>query len=290
MKKAINIWSFPAAWDLARKLELAAQAGFAGFEPDLSENGPIHLGSTEAELSAVRTLAENLGLQFSGLATGLYWGANAASGDSAVRERAAHVLRRQIECAAALGIDTVLVIPGVVGADFLPDAEPVPYDVAYDRARAFIGAAVPLAARHRVHLAIENVWNKFLLSPLEMRAFIDSFGSEWVGSYLDVGNVLASGYPEHWISILGPRIRRVHFKDFRRAFGTIHGFVELLSGDVHWPAVVAALRSVDYTGWVAAEMIPPIPFYKHHPEVLIGNASRAMDAILGAQGMLNPNS
>jgi len=280
MKKAINIWSFPSEWDLSRKLEVAAEAGFAGFEPDLSEHGPIRPDSTESELAAVRALAEKHGLQLSGLATGLYWGANAASADPAVRERAAHLLRRQIECASSLGIDAVLVIPGVVGADFIPGAEEVPYDLAFERARAFIAGAIPLAARRRVHLAVENVWNKFLLSPLEMRAFVDSFGSEWVGSYLDVGNVLVTGYPEHWISILGARLRRVHFKDFRRAVGTIHGFVELLSGDANWPAIVAALRGADYAGWVAAEMIPPAPFYKHHPEVLIANASRAMDAIL----------
>jgi hexulose-6-phosphate isomerase len=281
MKKSINTWSFPSEWELSRKLQAAAKAGFAGFEPDLSEKGPIGLASTEAELGAVRALAEKHGVQFSGLATGLYWAANAASDDPAVRERAALVLHRQIECASALGIDAVLVIPGVVGADFLPDAPPVPYDLAYERAREFVAAALPLAAKKRVCLAIENVWNKFLLSPLEMRAFVDSFGSEWVGSYFDVGNALATGYPEHWISILGARLRRVHFKDFRRGVGTIHGFVELLSGDANWPAVVAALRAAKYEGWVAAEMIPPIPFYKHHPEVLIANASRAMDAILG---------
>ena len=242
MKKSINIWSFPVEWDRSRKLAAVAEAGFAGFEPDLSENGPISLQSTALDLAAVRGLADRHGLQFSGLATGLYWAGNAASADPAVRERAAQILRRQIECAAALGIDAVLVIPGVVGADFIPGAEPVPYDLAYERARALIAGALPLAARHRVHLAVENVWNKFLLSPLEMRGFIDSFGSEWVGSYLDVGNVLATGYPEHWISILGPRLRRVHFKDFRRGVGTIHGFVELLSGDANWPAVVAPLR------------------------------------------------
>jgi L-ribulose-5-phosphate 3-epimerase len=160
----------------------------------------------------------------------------------------------------------------------------VPYDAAYERAHAFIAAALPLAEQHRVCLAIENVWNKFLLSPLEMCAFIDSFGSAWVGSYLDVGNVVATGYPEHWIRILGSRIKRVHFKDYRRAVGTVHGFVELLSGDVNWPAVMRELRAIGYTGWVAAEMIPPVPFYKHCPETLIENTARALDRIfaLGA--------
>jgi hexulose-6-phosphate isomerase len=128
---------------------------------------------------------------------------------------------------------------------------------------------------------VENVWNKFLLSPLEFRAFIDSFQNERVGAYFDVGNVLATGYPEDWIATLGHRIGRVHFKDYRRNVGSADGFCDLLSGDVNWPEVMRALRAVPYDGWVAAEMIPPVPFYKHCPEVLIPNTSRAMDAIFG---------
>jgi L-ribulose-5-phosphate 3-epimerase len=279
MKKSINIWSFPFDWDFQRKLAVAHEAGFEGFEPELAESGAICLGSGADELSAAKMLAENHGLTLSGLATGLYWGANAASNDPAVRQRAADILHRQIECAAALGIDAVLVVPGAVGVDFIPDAEVVPYDTAYERARAFVQNALPAAERHRVCIAIENVWNKFLLSPLEMRDFIDSFQSEWVGSYLDVGNALATGYPEHWIRILGHRIKRVHFKDYRRAVGSVAGFVDLLSGDVRWPAVMRELRAIGYSGWVAAEMIPPVPFYKYSPEILIQNTSRAMDAI-----------
>ncbi len=112
-----------------------------------------------------------------------------------------------------------------------------------------------------------------------MRALIDSFGSDRVGSYFDVGNVLATGYPEHWIEILGQRIKRVHFKDYRRNVGSADGFCDLLSGDVDWAAVMGTLNATGYDGWVAAEMIPPVPFYKHCPEVLIHNTSRAMDAI-----------
>ncbi len=286
MKKAINIWSFPVAWDLPRILAIAAEAGFVGFEPALGETGPIRLDSQPGELREVRQMADKEGLKLCSLATGLYWQANAASEDSSVRERAARILGRQIECAAELGVDTVLVIPGSVGADFVPGAEEIPYDIAYARARAFIEAALPMAARNGVRLAIENVWNKFLLSPLEMRDFIDSFGTPWVGSYLDVGNVLATGFPEHWISILGSRIQRLHFKDFRRSVGTIHGFVDLLAGDANWPAIVNALSATRYEGWVTAEMIPPAPFYRHHSEVLIRNTSAALDSIL--QGCASP--
>jgi len=146
MKKSMNIWSLPAEWDFARKLAAVRKAGFAGFEPDLSESGPINLDSTVEELAAVRHLAAEHGLTLSGLATGLYWGSNPASADAAIRERAARTLRRQIECAAALGIDSILVVPGAVGVDFIPGAEVVPYEIAWERATAFIGAALLLAA------------------------------------------------------------------------------------------------------------------------------------------------
>ena len=279
MKKSISIWSFPGDWSFERKLKSAREAGFQGFEPELAETGPINLSSSAEDLASASALARQYGLSLSGLATGLYWGANAASADPAVRQRATDILHQQIECAANLGIDAVLIVPAAVGVDFLPEAEVVPYDLACDRARALVEAALPAAERLRVSICIENVWNKFLLSPLEMRDFIDSFQSEWVGSYLDVGNALATGYPEHWIRILGHRIKRVHFKDYRRAVGRTAGFVDLLSGDVNWPAVMRELRAIDYSGWVAAEMIPPSPFYKYCPEVLIQNTSRAMDAI-----------
>ncbi|MEY4939947.1 MAG: hypothetical protein RIQ93_1682 [Verrucomicrobiota bacterium] len=279
MKKAISTWSFPPDWTLDRQLATARDAGFAGFEIDLTEAGPVGLKSTPAEVQAIRKKIEAAGLQVSGLATGLYWGSNAASNDGAVRQRAAEILAKQIESAAHLGVNAILVIPGSVGVDFIPGGEVVPYEVAHARAHAFLKAALPAAERANVTLCVENVWNKFLLSPLEMKAFIDALQSERAGSYFDVGNALITGYPEHWIGILERRIRRVHFKDFRRNVGTIDGFCDLLSGDVNWPAVVQALRQISYDGWIAAEMIPPVPFYKHCPEVLIHNTSRAMDSI-----------
>ncbi len=288
MKKAISTWSFPPEWTLDKKLGVAAEAGFAGFEIDLTEDGPVAMTSTPEELQTVRRKVEAAGLQISGLATGLYWGANAASGDETVRKRAREILARQIESAVHLGVDAILVIPGSVGVDFIPGAEVVPYELAHRRALDFLKEALPAAERSKVTLCVENVWNKFLLSPLEMKAFIDDFRSDGVGSYFDVGNALQTGYPEHWIGTLGPRIRRVHFKDYRRNVGTVDGFCDLLSGDVNWPAVMQAFRNIRYDGWIAAEMIPPVPFYKYCPETLIHNTSRAMDSIhrLGAEAIL----
>lgn len=284
MKKSISIWSFYTSDGLQEKLLLAKEAGFEGFEIDLTEAGSVNLKSTKEDLLAVRRLADKAGITLSGLATGLYWGANAVSAEQTNRDRAADVLKQQLFCAHELGVDTVLVVPGAVGVDFIPGCEIVPYELAYERATAFIKQALPDAVKLGVKIGIENVWNKFLTSPLEMRAFIDQFKSDHVGAYFDVGNTLVNGYPEHWIEILGSRILRVHFKDYRRAVGSVDGFCDLLSGDVNWPEVVKALHAIKYTGWVAGEMIPPVPFYKHCPEVLIHNTSRAMSAILNLKG------
>ncbi len=280
MKKSVSIWSLPATLTLAEKLRLAHDAGFDGFEIDLSDSGPLTLNSSSSEISEVRALAEQSGIELSGVATGLYWGANPASNIPAVRALAETILKKQIEIAHCLGLDAVLVVPATVGADFIPNCEIVPYDTAWQRATDFVRAALPIAEKSRVRICIENVWNKFLLSPIEMRQFIAQFDSEWIGAYFDVGNALNVGYPEHWIKILDNYIRRVHLKDYRRAVGSVDGFVEILSGDVNWPGVMGALRAIGYDGWLTAEMIPPVPFYKFAPETLLFNTSRAMDALL----------
>lgn len=279
MKKSISIWSFYGDWSLKEKLELARNAGFEGFEIDVSGDGPITLESDDAAIDAVGALASGVGIELSGLATGMYWEFNPASSDDGNRANAKKIIEKQIQVASQLNIGAILVVPGSVGADFIPGCEEVPYNQVWDRATEFIASALPLAKEKGVTLCVENVWNKFLLSPMEMARFIDQFDDERVGSYFDVGNVLATGYPEHWVPILGERIKRVHVKDYRRAVGSVDGFVDLLSGDVNWPAVMSALRSIGYDGWVAAEMIPPVPFYKHSPETLIDNTSRAMDNI-----------
>ncbi len=279
MKKSISIWSFYGQHDLRGKLVLAKKAGFAGFEIDLSEDGPVNIKSSPGDLVAVRRMADEVGLVLSGLATGLYWQANAASANLEIRRRAARILDKQLDCAHALGIDAILVVPGAVGGEFVEGDEVVPYDLALERAKKFICDAVPKAESLKITIGIENVWNMAMLSPLEVRNFIDGIGSDFVKAYFDVGNVLANGYPEHWIRILGHRITRVHFKDYRRAVGSMHGFIDLLSGDVNWPAVMSELHAAGYDGWCAAEMIPPVPFYRYAPDTLIYNTSKAMDAI-----------
>jgi hexulose-6-phosphate isomerase len=255
----------------------AKMAGFEAVEAALSGAGELGLSTTEKEAKDIVKAARDAGIRISSLATGLFWGKPLSSDDPKVRAEALDIANRLIETAAWLEAGAVLLIPGAVDVFFDPSAAVVNYDTVYKRATDSISLLIPQAEAAKVVIGIENVWSKFLVDPFAMRSFIDQFNSAWVGSYFDVGNSMLVGYPEQWVRILGKRIKRVHLKDFRRSVGTADGFVDLLSGDVNWPEVMRALREVGYRGPLTAEMIP---IYKHSPEVLIENTSRAMDAIL----------
>ena len=279
MKKSISIWSF-AGKTAFEAMDLAKKAGFDGLELALNEQGELSLASTDEEWRNVKAYAERLGLALPSLATGLFWSYSLTADDPAERGRALRIARRLLEAAKIIGADTVLIVPGAVGVDFIPGFKVVAYDAAYERALDAFRQLKHDAEALQVQIGIENVWNKFLLSPLEMSRLIDQIDSPWVGAYFDVGNTLAWGYPEQWIAALGRRIRKVHFKDYRRAAGGLSGFVDLLAGDVDWPAVMAAFRAVGYDGWVTAEMLPP---YAHYPEQLIFSTAQAMDCILAGK-------
>jgi len=280
MKKSISYWAFPGGLegkkDIAECFAEAAQAGFEAVELCCGEKGALNLGISERHCRRIRSLAEKAGVEIASLASGLYWEYNLGCNRVADRNRAEQATKKMLQIANWLGTDALLFIPGAVDVFFNPAAEIVPYDVLFARIKTGIRRLLRTAEQCRVALCIENVWNKFLLSPLELRDFIDGFESEYLASYFDVGNVLAIGYPEQWIRILGKRIRRVHLKDFKTAVGTAEGFCDLLEGDVNWPEVVKALHAVGYNGYCTAEMIPT---YAHHPLVRIRNTSRAMDAI-----------
>ena len=276
MKKGISIWSF-AEPDLKKCFELAKKAGFDGVELSLDEKGLVSLESTKEDLETVKQYAKETGIELYSVACGLYWNYNYTSGDEAKRKKAIETTKKQLEVASVLGCSSILVVPGAVHVPFDPNSEIVDYDVAYDRCLEALKELAPVAEQYKVELCIENVWNKFLLSPLELRDMIDKVGSDYVCSYFDVGNVLNTGFPEQWIKILGSRIKKVHFKDFRKSVGTLDGFVDLLEGDVDYIAVMKAFKSVGYDGWVTAEMLPP---YKQFPEVILYNTSKSMDYIL----------
>lgn len=277
MKKGISIWSFPND-TLKNNFELAKKAGFEGVEVALDEVGEVSLQSTEKDLLSVKHQAEDSGIELYSIASGLYWSYWLNDDDEAVRKKAKDVVKKHLEAASILGCESILVIPGTVNAEFVAPGKVVDYATTYERSLEAITELKEYAEKYKVEIALENVWNKFLVSPMEMRDFIDKVDSKYVGSYFDVGNVLFNGYPEQWIKILGERIKKVHFKDYRVAAGGLHGFVDLLAGDVNYPEVMKALQGIGYDGWVSAEMIPN---YTYHTETIIYNTSNAMDRILG---------
>jgi hexulose-6-phosphate isomerase len=156
-------------------------------------------------------------------------------------------LGRTLERAKWLGATAVLLHPG----QLKPETR---YDAAWEWTRDALKAAAPHAERHGVALALENVWNKFILSPTEMQRMVDQVGHPLIGTYFDVGNCILYGYPEHWVAILGGRIKKVHVKDFQRSVGTAEGFCQLLDGDANYPAVVAELRRAGYDDYLTSEV------------------------------------
>lgn len=274
MKKGISIWSF-AKNSLPEVFELAKKAGFDGVELSHDEVGPVSLESTEADLLKVKQQAADAGIELYSVATGLYWTYSLTSPDAAQRAKAESIVKKQLENAKVLGCDTILVVPGAVRVGFAPELGVNDYETVYKRSLEAFQRLKEDAEKTGVSIGIENVWNCFLLSPMEMKDFIDKIGSPAVGSYFDVGNVLAYGEPEHWIHSLGDRIKKVHFKDFQIS---TNSFVDLMEGDVNYPGVMKAFADIGYDGWVTAEMMPP---YKYYPDMLIHQTSAAMDAILG---------
>ncbi len=291
VKKGINIWSFPGDMGIVDCMKLAKEAGFEGIELALALKGPLSMESTDEEILSYKKASEEIGIQINSLATGLYWQFSLTSNREDIRESAKNVVRKQLDTAALLGADCILVCPGTVGVDFKPDevvpdaheieffagSEIIDYDVAYERAQEALKELAPYAEEKGVCIGIENIWNKFLLSPLEMRNFLDEIGSDWVQAFLDVGNMVLFGYPEHWIKILNKRIKKIHFKDFRRGAPTLAGFVDLLAGDVDYKKVVDMLNQIGYDGWANAEMCP---VYQQYSDQIVYNTSMAMDRIL----------
>lgn len=172
------------------------------------------------------------------------WGAPMSSPDPEVIKKGQAEIQQALRSAHAMGADNLLLVPAVV-------TEQVGYAQAWENSQKNIRPLIPLAEELGVVISVEEVWNKFLLSPLEFCTYVDQFESPWVKAYFDVGNVVTYGYPEDWIRTLGKRIHRVHLKDFSRAE---HAFSkQLYDGDVDWTAVRKAFDEIGYTGWVTAE-------------------------------------
>ncbi|MFA5858582.1 MAG: sugar phosphate isomerase/epimerase family protein [Elusimicrobiota bacterium] len=285
MKKGISYWSFQnSGLSAINAIDNAKIAGFEGIELTLEESGDtLTLNSTDAQVKDIAGYAKEKGVSIPSIATGMFWSNSLTANNDSVAKKAFDIAVRELELAAVIGAKTVLIVPGAVDVFFLKDAEIVSYDVVYARSLKAVSKLAKIAEKLKVNIGLEEVWNKFLLSPLEMRDFIDKIGSKFVGSYFDVGNVVPFGFPEQWIRILGHRVKAVHLKDFKNTgfdgkTGLVDGFCDLETGDVNWKNVISALKDIKYDGYLIAEMVPPTSNVSR--ENLIPKTSKAMDHIL----------
>ena len=222
------------------RFEMLKKAGFQGVEVSGAMDNKEVLAARDAT-----------GLEIPSVVCHTHWAKPLTHPSANERQVGLDGLLLSLRDAKAYGAKSVLLVPGVVNKD-------VSYADAYTRSVAEIRKAIPLAEQLGVVIAIENVWNAFLLSPLEAAAYVDQFKSPMVQWHFDVGNIVNTGWPHHWIQTLGKRIAAVHVKEFSRKLrdekGPRAGFqAELLTADSDWPAVMAALDAIPYQGWIIAE-------------------------------------
>lgn len=241
MKKAVTYSMLPSSLPPADRFKLARDCGFDGIEMPAV---PV------AECDTLRSAAEKAGIRLHSVIYG-GWNPPLTHPDAAQREQSFKNAEAALHSAKALGADCILLVPGVVNAG-------TPYKSAYQWAQEGVRKLVPTAEKLKIPILIEEVWNNFLLSPIEFNGFVDSFKSPWVQAYFDVGNVVPFGWPEDWIRTLGPRIKKVHLKDFKGGPGLFEGikgsFVNLRDGSVNWPEVRKAFSDIGYRGWMTCEL------------------------------------
>jgi L-ribulose-5-phosphate 3-epimerase len=240
-KRGVMWGSIGVGTTILEKFQAAKEAGFEGVEP------MSHLDRKE-----VLAARDATGLNVFSVCGELHWKYLLSDPDPKIREQGVEALKVTLQDANVYGADTILLVPGKV-------TDAVAYDQCWNRSVEEIKKVVPLAEKLRVKIAIENVWNNFLLSPIEAASYVDQFKSQYVGFYFDCGNIMAYGWPEQWIHILGQRLAKVHIKEYSRKIadkqGKGAGFgVKLTEGDVNWHEVMQALDDVGYHGWTTIEM------------------------------------
>jgi len=283
LRKSINLWAFPYPdrMTLEECLRLAKRAGFDGIELNYDLDNDLSPKASAKDFAGIRALADRIGIEISGLCSFLFWPYPLSSNDPAKRARGLELAGKIGEAAHHLGIDNVLVVPGAVHIPWRNDHEPVPNDVCDRRAREAVGQLAKQAEKLKVSLNIENIFfNGYLMTPMEMNDFVDSFGSPHVQVHFDTGNISMFQHAEHWVPILGKRIKNIHFKEFTKK-GTdysLETFRPLLDGTTNWPAVIESLDRSGYRGYVTFEYFHP---YIHYPEALIYQTSDSLDRMLG---------
>jgi len=286
MKKSINLWAlpYPDQMSLQECLQLCKDAGFDGVEINYALEGELSPEASEKDIRAIGEMARKIGIEISGLCSFLFWPYPLTHNDPKRRAEALELARKMIRAAWLLKTPNLLVVPGAVYIPWLPDEPPVKPEVCDRRAREAVRRLIPEAEKAGVSLNIENIFlNGFLHSPQEMIEFVDSFDSDRVQVHFDTGNIMQYHFPEHWIPLLGKRIRNVHLKEASKRVHefNIDTFRPLLDGTTDWPAVIEAFDRIGYRGYLTFEYFNPFP---HWPESLIYQTSDALDRMLGRKG------
>jgi len=283
MKKSINLWAFPYPdrMNLRECLQLAKDAGFDGIELNYDLDNDLSPKAGTKDLQNIRKMADQIGIAISGLCSFLFWPYPLTSNDPAKRERGLELAGKIAQAAHDLGVENVLVVPGAVHIPWRNDHEPVPNDVCDRRAREAVGKLLPQAEKLKVFLNIENIFfNGYLMTPMEMNAFVDGFSSANLRVHFDTGNIAMFQHAEHWVPVLGQRTKNIHFKEYTKK-GTdysLETFRPLLDGTTNWPAVMEALDQTGYRGYLTFEYFHP---YLHYPEALVYQTSDSLNRMLG---------
>ncbi len=218
------------------KLKIARDVGFEGIECGSSTNQKL--------IDDLRAASDKSGVPIHSVVCSTHWSCPLSDPNPEKVAKGMEGMKVALRNARDLKASNVLLVPAVVNAK-------VTYRQAYERSQKRIRELVPTAEEYKVTIGIENVWNKFLLSPLEFARYVDEFGSKYVRAYFDIGNVVLFGFPQDWIRTLGPRICRIHLKDFKRAG---YKWTSLLEGDVNWSECIKALKEIGYDGWLTTEV------------------------------------
>ena len=243
LKKSLKFDMVKEDLSIMDKFKLLKDVGFDGVELETPNTLPMR---------EVLQARDKTGLEIPGVVCGATWKAQLSHRDPAIREKGVSMVKQSLNDCKQYGGTTVLVIPGVVDGE-------TSYQDAYIRSQGEIKKLFSEVEKTGIKIAFENVWNNFLLSPLECARFVDEINHPMIAWYFDVGNVVRYGWPEHWIEVLNKRILKLDVKEYSRKKhfeeGAWKGFdVELLEGDCNWPVVNAALRKIGYSGWGSAEV------------------------------------
>jgi L-ribulose-5-phosphate 3-epimerase len=257
LKKGMVFDMLPGSLSYADRFKLARDIGLAVVQAPTTPD--------EHQAEEMKKAADGAGIRIDSVMNMDHWKYPLSSNDPAVVERSLAGMRTSLQNAKLWGSDTVLLVPAVLNPQ-------TAYRDAWARSQQQIRKLIPLAEEIAVTIGIEEVWNKFLLSPLEMATYVSEFQSPWIKVWFDVGNVMLYGYPQDWIRTLGKSIVKVHLKDFKRKEDG-YAWMNLGDGDVDWAAVRQAFSEIGYSGSVIAEL-------KSGDEAYLRDVSSRIDRLL----------